>query len=222
MKILNLYAGIGGNRKLWGDNHQITAVEKNEKIAKIYHDYFPADNIIITDAHQFLLDHYREFDFIWSSPPCPSHSRTQLMSVLSNSIKSGCQNRKSIYPDMSLYQEIIILQNFAPKKCYWVIENVIPYYNFLINPSIILGRHAVWSNFLIEEKKIYDKNEKINSVKTNSTRYGYNLQKYGIESKRKILRNLVNPEIGRHILDIVEALNKGKKIKQNDLFANII
>lgn len=24
MKILNLYAGIGGNRKLWGDEHEIT------------------------------------------------------------------------------------------------------------------------------------------------------------------------------------------------------
>jgi DNA (cytosine-5)-methyltransferase 1 len=29
MRILNLYAGIGGNRKLWGDDHEITAVELN-------------------------------------------------------------------------------------------------------------------------------------------------------------------------------------------------
>ena len=27
LKILNLYAGIGGNRKLWGNEHDITAVE---------------------------------------------------------------------------------------------------------------------------------------------------------------------------------------------------
>ena len=27
MKILNLYAGIGGNRKLWGDEHEVVAVE---------------------------------------------------------------------------------------------------------------------------------------------------------------------------------------------------
>ena len=26
-EILNLYAGIGGNRKLWGDEHEITAIE---------------------------------------------------------------------------------------------------------------------------------------------------------------------------------------------------
>jgi len=31
MKILNLYAGIGGNRKLWGDQHQVTAVEYDGK-----------------------------------------------------------------------------------------------------------------------------------------------------------------------------------------------
>lgn len=34
MKILNLYCGIGGNRKLWGDEHEITAVEWDSNIAK--------------------------------------------------------------------------------------------------------------------------------------------------------------------------------------------
>ena len=32
MKILNLYAGIGGNRKLWGEEHEVTAIEYDEKI----------------------------------------------------------------------------------------------------------------------------------------------------------------------------------------------
>ena len=75
MRILNLYAGIGGNRKLWGDTHEVTAVELDPKIASIYHDFFPQDKIEITDAHKYLLEHYMEFDFIWSSPPCPTHSR---------------------------------------------------------------------------------------------------------------------------------------------------
>ena len=26
MKILNLYAGVGGNRKLWSSEHEITAI----------------------------------------------------------------------------------------------------------------------------------------------------------------------------------------------------
>ena len=74
IKVLNLYAGIGGNRKLWKDV-DVTAVEINPEIAKIYQDFFPMDNVIITDAHKYLLEHYKEFDFIWSSPPCPTHSR---------------------------------------------------------------------------------------------------------------------------------------------------
>ena len=74
MKILNLYVGIGGNRKLWGNEHQITAVEIDPKIAAIYQEFFPNDEVIVADAHEYLLKHYKEFDFIWSSPPCPSHS----------------------------------------------------------------------------------------------------------------------------------------------------
>lgn len=74
MKILNLYAGIGGNRKLWGDEHEIIAVEYDPKIAAIYQDFFPKDKVVVGDAHQYLLDHFEEFEFIWASPPCPTHS----------------------------------------------------------------------------------------------------------------------------------------------------
>jgi DNA (cytosine-5)-methyltransferase 1 len=73
MKVLNLYAGIGGNRKLWKDV-EITAIENDVQIAKIYQDFFPKDKVIVADAHEYLLKHFEEFDFIWSSPPCPSHS----------------------------------------------------------------------------------------------------------------------------------------------------
>lgn len=69
-KILNLYAGIGGNRKKWGDDYDITAVELNEEVANVYNRYFPNDKIIIGDAHEYLLKHVNEFDFIWASPPC--------------------------------------------------------------------------------------------------------------------------------------------------------
>lgn len=68
IKVLNLYAGIGGNRKLW-KNVEVTAVEINPEIAKIYKDFFPGDEVIIGDAHEYLLHNYDKFDFIWSSPP---------------------------------------------------------------------------------------------------------------------------------------------------------
>lgn len=58
-KVLNLYAGIGGNRKLW-DDVEIIAVEIDPKIAEIYQDFFPDDEVIITDAHRFLEENFDE------------------------------------------------------------------------------------------------------------------------------------------------------------------
>ena len=74
IKVLNLYAGIGGNRKLWKGVH-VTAVELNIKVAAAYKELYPGDTIIIGDAHQYLLKNYKKFDIIWASPPCPTHSR---------------------------------------------------------------------------------------------------------------------------------------------------
>ena len=130
MKILNLYSGIGGNRTLWGDQHEITSVELNEKIANKYNLLYPNDNIIIADAHEYLLDNYKEYDFIWSSPPCQTHSRTN---HFTQSIR-----KRPVYPSMKLYQEIIFLQNFYKGK--FCVENVISYYEPLIKPTQI-GRH---------------------------------------------------------------------------------
>ena len=52
MKILNIYAGIGGNRKMWGGEHEVVAVEINKDIAKIYQDNFPKDKVIVGDANK--------------------------------------------------------------------------------------------------------------------------------------------------------------------------
>jgi len=189
MKILNLYAGIGGNRKLWGDEHEITAVENVPEIANIYQDFFPNDEVIVGDAHQYLLDHYKEFDFIWSSPPCPTHSITRFM-----------QERK-VYPDMTLYQEIILLKQWCKGK--FVIENVIPYYVPLIQPNYIVHRHCIWNNFYLPEMQF----EKLQTCKAKMERellqekFGFNLEKYNGVDKRKILRNCVVPEMGKQILE---------------------
>ena len=118
MKVLNLYAGIGGNRKLWSDC-DVTAVEIDEETAKVYQDYFPDDSVIVGDAHQYLLDHYMEFDFIWTSPPCPTHSKI-------NTMANANGKRKVKYPDMKLYQEIVHLQHWFDGD--YVVENVVPYY----------------------------------------------------------------------------------------------
>ncbi len=194
MKILNLYAGIGGNRKLWGDEHEITAVEYDENIAQMYKDLYPQDNIIVTDAHEYLLDNYKNYDFIWSSPPCPTHSR---MNFLLNQKETFSLK----YPDMKLYEEIILLKTFY--KGYWVIENVISYYDPLIEPQKS-GSHYFWANFTIP---IINNRKKVRNDK------GYTLAKkmqdkdifienfYNYKGdKRTLLNNAIEPELGKAIL----------------------
>lgn len=198
MKILNLYAGIGGNRKLWGDDHDITAIELDPNIAKIYQDFFPNDKVIIADAHQYLLDHYKEFDFIWSSPPCPTHSKTRFM------------QKVKVYPDMKLYQEVIFLKQWFKGK--WIVENVVPYYDPLISPTRIIHRHCFWTNFPIRDKVF----EKLQTCKAEKERellqdkFGFNLDKYSGIDKRLVLRNCVVPELGLHIFQ--EAFRENKTL----------
>ena len=196
MKILNLYAGLGGNRQRWeGD---ITAVEIDPKIAKVYADFFPNDTVIVGDAHKYLLDHFREYDFIWSSPPCPTHSDIKRMAV-----HAGYQ--EPYYSDMALYQEIILLTHFAPLETRWVVENVKPYYKPLI-PAKELHRHLFWTNFDITYRDIDDDRELHKKIHNASTVYGVNLKDYQVDDKRRLLRNMVNPELGLYILN--EAFNK--------------
>jgi DNA (cytosine-5)-methyltransferase 1 len=211
MKILNLYAGIGGNRKLWGDEHEITAVELNPSIAAIYKDFFPNDKMIITDAHQYLLDHFKEFDFIWSSPPCQSHSRLTLLHV-------NLGNNELKYPDMSLYQEIIILQNHFKGK--FVIENVKGYYKPLINPQSS-GRHYFWSNIIIPKIKHKKVNIKCGSMVELMNSLGINIfdwHGYNKPHKEQLLKNCVYPEIGQAILNKALKIQQSEQIEQGKLF----
>ena len=207
MKILNLYCGIGGNRKDWGDSHQITAVEYKPEIAKIYQDFFPNDKVIVEDAHEYLLNHYKEFDFIWSSPPCPTHSRTNTFLHAQGIIR---------YPDMSLWQEIVFLQKWFKGK--WVVENVISYYPPLWPPQL-LDRHYFWANFNISKFKT-SRNFNILNARESTRRPSkdnYNaLEKYhGIKLKKRnllLLRNCVNPKLGKYILECAMGTNKQKPL----------
>lgn len=194
MKILNLYAGIGGNRKLWGDKHKVTNVEYNLKIANILKDLYPNDEIIVGDAHQYLLDHYKEYDFIWSSPPCPSHSI-----IRKNSHSMVNYKIKAIFPDMKLYEEIILLKYYFKGK--FVVENVKSYYDPLIKPQEN-NRHYFWSNFIIS--KIDLPSQDITTINKNDTVFGINIGNYNLDKDYnhvKVLRNMVNPKLGLHIFE---------------------
>ena len=210
-KILNLYAGIGGNRKLWDEvmDVDVTAVEWNEDIADIYQDFFPDDEVIVKDAHKYLKEHYEDgWDFIWASPPCPTHSRMNFLSHV--------QEGKEIkYPDMKLWQEIIFLDNWFDGK--YCVENVKTYYQPLID-CYESGNHYLWSNFNITnietgKNKIDIRNNYEGFLEEKT---GFDLNDYDMtkKEKEKVLNNCVHPKLGKHIL---ECAFKKKQLSLEDI-----
>jgi DNA (cytosine-5)-methyltransferase 1 len=227
MKILNLYACLGGNRYKWDEvtDVEVTAVEWDEDLAKLYQERFPNDTVIVADAHQYLLDHYQDFDFIWSSPPCPTHSKMRLTNT-----GEGVRKSKATYPDMKLYEEIIFLEYFFKGK--YCVENVIPYYQPLI-PGKKRGRHLYWSNFNFPNVlSVRKKEDFINSsnVKDLSLFHDYDFDKLSMFKKftytshkggiriDKIGRNLVDYEAGKTILETALGIIKKQNEKQTELF----
>jgi DNA (cytosine-5)-methyltransferase 1 len=219
-KILNLYACLGGNRYKWDEvaeqaeiELEVTAVELDKELAYLYQERFPNDKVIVADAHQYLLEHFKDFDFIWSSPPCPSHSR----------IRISQKNRKTfipLFPDLKLYEEIIFLDNHFDGK--YTVENVLPYYEPLI-PAQKRGRHLYWTNFNlpneIGERKMFKNMIEVGCTKQLSEFHNYDFTKYkGTQRLNKIARNLVDYEAGRTILETALGVISKSKSNQVNIF----
>ena len=215
-KILNLYACLGGNRAKWDEvakeaniEIEVTAVELDKELAILYQERFPNDKVVVADAHQYLLDHYKEFDFIWSSPPCPSHSRVRISQ----------KNREShipLFPDLKLYEEIIFLDNYFNGS--YLVENVLPYYEPLISAKK-RGRHLYWCNFNLPnntgERKMFKNMIEVGDIKQLSEFHDYDFTKYkGKQRLNKIARNLVDYEAGRTIFETVLGIEKQQNEKQ--------
>jgi len=221
MKILNLYACLGGNRYKWdevakeaGIEIEVTAVEWDEELARLYKERFPNDTVIVADAHQFLLDRYKEFDFIWSSPPCPSHSRARYWNSSNYDTTT-----EAIYPDMNLYQEILFLEHYFKGK--YVVENVIPFYTPLIEAKK-RGRHLYWTNFNLPNDlrdRRFAISQTKNELKELCKFHEINISTYvGNQSLVKIGRNLVDYEAGRTIFETALGIIKSKNVNQTELF----
>ena len=219
MKVLNLYACLGGNRYKWdevaqeaGIDLKVTAVELDPELAKLYQERFPNDTVIVTDAHQYLLDHYQEFGFVWTSPPCPTHSRARFWGF-------GANGKNPIYPDMKLYEEIIFLEHHF--KGQYVVENVIPYYEPMLNPKK-RGRHLYWTNFNLPSDlndRRFAISQTINEVSELCKFHEYDFRKYKGEQRiNKIARNLVDYEAGRTIFETALGIIRKKDITQTELF----
>jgi len=219
-KILNLYACLGGNRYKWDDvlkdagiEYEITAIELDPELARMYKERFPDDIVIVADAHQYLLDHYKEFDFIWSSPPCPSHSKMRKTNT-----GEGERKMKATFPDMKLYEEVILLDNFFKGK--YCVENVIPYYEPLITAQK-RGRHLYWSNFILPNDLGDRKVENFINAKQKDVEafHKINLSTYkGSQRTDKIARNLVDYEAGKTILQVALNIYQYNQQRQGVLF----
>jgi len=217
MKILNLYACLGGNRYKWdevADNLEITAVELDTEAARLYKERFPKDEVIVADAHQYLLDHYKEFDFIWSSPPCPSHSRVRFS-------QKSRESFTPVYPDLKLYEEVLFLENYFEGK--YCVENVIPYYEPLI-PAQKRGRHLYWTNFILpnnvnerDGSGIISKAKNEVDVLCKFHEYDFKLYK-GEQRIDKMARNLVDFEVGKTILETALNIYRKTNVNQTSIF----
>lgn len=218
-KVLNLYSCLGGNRYKWNEvknDIEVTAVELDPEAARLYQERFPNDIVIVADAHQYLLDHYKEFDFIWSSPPCPSHSRARYWNSSNYDTTT-----EAIYPDMKLYEEILFLQHYY-KHGKFVVENVIPYYEPLI-PAQKRGRHLYWTNFNLPSD-LNDRKYRISGNKDNPLKeelkmlcefHEYDFTIYqGEQSVIKMARNLVDYEAGKTIFETALGIINKSKTKQ--------
>lgn len=212
-KILNLYSGVGGNRLLWGNDYDITAVEIDKDIAEVYHDLFPSDNIIVDDAHDYLLNNYYKFDIIWSSPPCQSHS--QIRYNIGFKANRKYKKVKAKYPDLKLYEEIILLDKWF--EGVYVIENTIPYYEPLISGRV-MAKHIWWTNANFPNIEIKNRGHRGGTVESLSKLKGIDLSDYSLKNKRQILRNCLEPEVGLHILKHIISIKDYKQYKQENIF----
>jgi DNA (cytosine-5)-methyltransferase 1 len=207
IKILIGCAGIGGESEYWDDvNNDITHVEIDPKIAQVIIDRKPNRTVIIGDAYQYLLDHYKEYDFIWFSPSCQANTKF---------IRSG-KNRKPRLPDLKLYEIKIFLDyNFTG---HYVIENVIPYYKPPIKPTAKIGRHLFWANFKIDED--FELKQPKDFIMLGTVEGSRKLKKWiGIEYEGNIyyngnhdpcqvLRNCVHPKLGLHVFNCFQNYTK--------------
>ena len=214
MKILNLYACLGGNRYKWDEvtDIEVTAVELDPEAARLYQERFPNDKVIVADAHQYLLDHYKKFDFIWSSPPCPSHSKIRIT-------QKSRDTFKAIYPDLKLYEEIIFLDNYFNGK--YCVENVTPFYEPLI-PAQKRGRHLYWTNFKLPNsinKRKVNVCTGTDEVSKLCEFHDYDFNKYkGKQRTDKIARNLVDYEAGKTILETAVGITRKQNVNQMEMF----
>lgn len=147
LKILDLFCGVGGVARGFqkflneqGIEYEYHAVDIDRSILLAHKVVNKNSVTILRDAYSFEDDELSQYDFIWASPPCETHSI------------AGIWRRKfGVEPDMRLYELIIKLHRLGIP---FVVENVKPYYNPPIKPTSKANRHVLWSNLSIKPVEV--------------------------------------------------------------------
>lgn len=194
LRVLNAYAGIGGNRHLWPASWKVTAVEYDERVAAEYARRYPDDVVLVEDAHAVVMERAAEFDAVWTSPPCPTHSRLAL----------NVAKRKGIEPtpDPRLWEEI---KHLSANAARYVVENVHTYYVPPIAPDVVTARHYYWTSnapmFLTPANVLPVSGRMVGlTADAIAESYGLPLLPPGsVADRRKAMRNAVLPHEGLEI-----------------------
>ena len=147
LKILDLFCGLGGVARGFqtflienGIDFEYYAIDVDDRILKAHKVLNPRSIVIKRDAYSFSDEELCNYDFIWASPPCETHS-----------IVGTWRRKISVDPDMRLYELIDRLYDLGKP---FVVENVKPYYKPPIRPTSRANRHVLWSNLEIPPIKV--------------------------------------------------------------------
>lgn len=142
MRILDLYAGLGGTAKgiqsvleKKGVDYEYFAIEIDPNVCAAHKINNPRSTVICADVKDWL-DKITDFDFVWASPPCQTHS------ILNFSNKAT--GKKTNLVDWSLWHVIDHLQR--TENVSYVVENVLIWYNEPFKHNFNLDRHYFWTN----------------------------------------------------------------------------
>ena len=194
LKFLDLYAGPGGAARgiqtlceKKGIAYDYTAVEIDPEIAVAHKKNNPNSKVIVADAITFIHK-IKNYDFIIACPPCTSHSKLNNMQ----------KNKPEI--DTSLW---FLIYHFKYNNINFLIENVNPYYEPFIEPTIKISRHCFWSSFTIKEfvYQKYYKNFRYLSIEDLEEYHGLVAPNMSREKQRKVLRSALQPSIVSGILE---------------------
>jgi DNA (cytosine-5)-methyltransferase 1 len=121
---------------------------------------------------------------------------------------------------MKLYEEIIFMQHHSLDNQKWVVENVNGYYEPLIKAEK-RGRHLFWANFklpVIDKKDttgIMNWESKYEPLKEHHAITNFDYK--GEQNRLKILRNLVDYEVGKTILETALGIIRKSNVNQMSL-----